>query len=128
MLDVAVAGDLKVGFATQAADDAAGGDEGDRHVAGGASRASATAARTRSSSPRPRYPTELLGYWVREHEIMSLEEAHWRLSDYPAMAAGLKGRGFLAEGMPADVIVYDPERLDSLPRSGCGTTRRVSGA
>ena len=45
-----------------------------------------------------RYPTELLGYWVREHEIMSLEEAHWRLSAYPAMAAGLKDRGFLAEG------------------------------
>ena len=39
-----------------------------------------------------RYPTELLGYWVREHEIMSLEEAHWRLSYYPAVAAGLKGR------------------------------------
>ena len=55
----------------------------------------------------------MLGYWVREHEIMSLEEAHWRLSSYPALAAGLKGRGFLAEGAPADVIVYDPETIDS---------------
>ena len=63
-----------------------------------------------------RYATEMLGYWVREHEIMSLEEAHWRLSYYPAMAAGLKGRGLLAEGVPADVIVYDPHTVDSLPQ------------
>ena len=38
MLDIAVAGDLKVGFATQAARDAARGDEGDRQLAGGAPR------------------------------------------------------------------------------------------
>jgi N-acyl-D-aspartate/D-glutamate deacylase len=63
-----------------------------------------------------RYPTEMLGYWVREHAIMSLEEAHWRLSAMPAQAAGLKGRGSLAEGMPADIIVYDYEALDSLPQ------------
>ena len=44
-----------------------------------------------------RYPTELLGYWVREHNIMTLEEAHWRLSALPAQAAGLKGRGSIAE-------------------------------
>jgi N-acyl-D-amino-acid deacylase len=63
-----------------------------------------------------RYPTELLGYWVREHQIMSLEEAHWRLSAMPAQAAGLKGRGSLAEGMPADIIIYDYEALDSGPQ------------
>src|SRR4029077_2218473 len=62
-----------------------------------------------------RYPTELLAYWVREHQIMPLEQAHWRLSAYPAMAAGLKDRGHLAEGMPADIIVYDPDTIDSLP-------------
>jgi N-acyl-D-amino-acid deacylase len=62
-----------------------------------------------------RYPTELLGYWVREHGIMSLEEAHWRLSALPARAAGLKGRGHIAEDMPADIIIYDLAELDSLP-------------
>ena len=60
-----------------------------------------------------RYPSELLGYWIREHEIMSLEEAHWRLSAYPAQAAGLRDRGYLREGLPADIIVYDPETVDS---------------
>lgn len=62
-----------------------------------------------------RFPTELISYWVREHNIMSLEEAHWRLSAMPAQAAGLRGRGSLAVGMPADIIVYDYEQLDSLP-------------
>ena len=62
-----------------------------------------------------RYPTEMIGYWVREHGIMSLEEAHWRLSALPAQAAGHKGRGYIAEGMPADILVYDYEELDSLP-------------
>jgi N-acyl-D-amino-acid deacylase len=63
-----------------------------------------------------RYPTELLGYWVREHQIMSLEEAHWRLSAYPAKAAGLRNRGWLAEGLPADIVVYDLDALESLPQ------------
>jgi N-acyl-D-amino-acid deacylase len=63
-----------------------------------------------------RFATELLGHWVREHEVMTLEEAHWRLSAYPAQAVGLRDRGWLAEGMPADVIVYDPETVDALPQ------------
>jgi N-acyl-D-amino-acid deacylase len=63
-----------------------------------------------------RFATELLGHWVREHEVMTLEEAHWRLSAYPAQAVGLRDRGWLAEGMPADVIVYDPETVDAQPQ------------
>lgn len=63
-----------------------------------------------------RFPTELLGYWVREHNLMSLEDAHWRLSAYPAQAAGLKGRGFIAEDMAADIIIYDPETVDAGPQ------------
>ncbi|WGM47536.1 hypothetical protein KOAAANKH_02413 [Brevundimonas sp. NIBR10] len=63
-----------------------------------------------------RFPTELLGYWIREHDLMSLEDAHWRLSAYPAQAAGLKGRGFIAEDMAADIIIYDPETVDAGPQ------------
>ncbi|MDT3441866.1 amidohydrolase family protein [Pseudofrankia sp. BMG5.37] len=114
MLDVAVAGELRVGFATPLLETP---PESMREIAncpvalpgvsdGGAHTKFVTTAR---------YPSELLGLWVREHEIMTLEQAHWRLSAYPAAAAGLKGRGFLAEGVPADVIVYDPETVDSLP-------------
>jgi len=114
-LDVAVAGQLRVGFATPLL---VTPPESMKEIAtspvalpgvsdGGAHSKFVTTAR---------YPTEMLGYWVREHEIMSLEEAHWRLAYYPAMAVGLKGRGFLGEGAPADVIVYDPDTLDSLPQ------------
>ncbi len=63
-----------------------------------------------------RYATDLISYWVREHDIMSLEQAHWRLAAYPAQAAGLKNRGYLAEGMAADILVYDLEALDSGPQ------------
>ena len=62
-----------------------------------------------------RYPTETLCKIVREHEMLSLEEAHWRLSALPAMVAGFEGRGVLRKGAPADVVVYDFERLKVLP-------------
>lgn len=42
---------------------------------------------------------------------MDLEEAHWRLAKYPAQAAGLLDRGHLAEGMPADIVIYDYQNL-----------------
>ena len=56
----------------------------------------------------------MLGHWVREHELMSPRRRIWRLSAYPAQAVGLKDRGVLAEGGPADVIVYDPDTVDCL--------------
>jgi N-acyl-D-aspartate/D-glutamate deacylase len=62
-----------------------------------------------------RYPTEALTKIVREHEMLSLEEAHWRLSALPAACAGFKDRGTLREGAPADVVVYDYENLEITP-------------
>jgi len=57
------------------------------------------------------YPTEMLAELVRDHEIMDLEQAHWRLSAYPAQAAGFKDRGWIREGSPADIVIYDLENL-----------------
>ena len=62
-----------------------------------------------------RYPTEFLTDLVRDNDIMSLEQAHWRLAGYPALAAGFKDRGFLREGAPADILVYDYDALEVLP-------------
>ena len=62
-----------------------------------------------------RYPTDFISRLVREEGLMDLEQAHWRLSGYSAIAAGFTDRGFLREGAPADVIVYDYDKLDSLP-------------
>lgn len=62
-----------------------------------------------------RYPTETICKVVREHGMISLEEVHWRLSALPAQVAGFKDRGVLREGAPADIIVYDYEKLKILP-------------
>ena len=61
------------------------------------------------------YPTEFLARWVRDAGIMDLEQAHWRLSAYPALAAGFRDRGSIREGSPADIVVYDYEKLAMLP-------------
>jgi N-acyl-D-amino-acid deacylase len=62
-----------------------------------------------------RYPTETICKVVRQHGMISLEEAHWRLSALPAEVAGFTGRGVLRKGAPADIVVYDYENLAVLP-------------
>ncbi|MFL5289859.1 MAG: amidohydrolase family protein [Rhodopila sp.] len=62
-----------------------------------------------------RYPTETLAKLVRDNGMLSLEEAHWRLSALPAMLAGFTGRGVLTVGAPADIVIYDYENLEVLP-------------
>lgn len=62
-----------------------------------------------------RYPTETLTKMVRDNEMLSLEEAHWRLSTLPAMLAGFQGRGTLVPGAPADIVVYDFDNLEVTP-------------
>ncbi len=62
-----------------------------------------------------KYPTVLLTKWVRDERRMSLEEAHWRLSYMSAAAIGLEGIGTLQVGMPADIVVYDLEKLAVTP-------------
>ncbi len=62
-----------------------------------------------------RYPTETLSMHVRERELVSLEEAHWRLSALPASLAGFRDRGTIRVGGPADIVVYDFENLESRP-------------
>jgi len=58
-----------------------------------------------------KYPTVLLSDMVRDRKVMSLEEAHWRLSHMSASAIGLEGIGTLEPGMPADIVVYDMAKL-----------------
>jgi N-acyl-D-amino-acid deacylase len=62
-----------------------------------------------------RFPTETLAVHVREKGLLSLEDAHWRLSALPASLAGFRDRGTIKVGGPADIVVYDYENLDSLP-------------
>jgi N-acyl-D-aspartate/D-glutamate deacylase len=56
-------------------------------------------------------PTRLLGYWVREKGIMSLEQAVRRLTFDSAAAFGIYDRGLLQPGMAADLVVFDPDTV-----------------
>jgi N-acyl-D-amino-acid deacylase len=51
----------------------------------------------------------LLGKYVREERVLPLEAAVHRLTGLPAARLGLKGRGRLAPGCFADVVVFDPD-------------------
>ena len=63
------------------------------------------------SNPHPRAYgnfARVLGKYVRDEKVISLGEAVRRLSALPATNLGLDHRGFLQEGMFADVVVFDP--------------------
>ena len=61
------------------------------------------------------FTTDMITWLVRETGELSLEQAHFRLSYLPAQAAGFLDRGFLREGAPADIIVYDYANLRRVP-------------
>ena len=79
------------------------------------------------------YSTHLLGHWVRDRKTFSLEQAVHNLTQRPAEMFGITDRGVLAEGRPADIVVFDPatvgpgplKRVHDLP---AGADRLVSDA
>jgi N-acyl-D-aspartate/D-glutamate deacylase len=60
-------------------------------------------------------PTRLLGYWVREKHIMSLEHAVRRLTFDSASAFGIYDRGLVQPGMAADLVVFDADAVRPVP-------------
>ena len=65
------------------------------------------------------YATFILGYWVREKKVMSLEYAIKRITSEPADMFGIKDRGRLKVGNPADIVIFDENTIGS----GKPTTR-----
>ncbi|HET7685302.1 MAG TPA: amidohydrolase family protein [Candidatus Limnocylindria bacterium] len=67
--------------------------------------------------PSPRtygsYP-RILGQFVRDEALLSLEEAVHRMTGAPAARLGLRGRGLLRDGHAADVVVFDPVSVRAL--------------
>ena len=61
------------------------------------------------------WPTDLLTWMVRDTGILTLEDAHYRLSGMQAWAAGFKDRGLLREGLAADLMIYDLNALATGP-------------
>jgi N-acyl-D-amino-acid deacylase len=68
---------------------------------------------TRSSAHPRAYGNfaRLLGRYVRDEKVIPLAEAVRRLTGLPAMNLELDRRGFLKEGMFADVVVFDPDTI-----------------
>jgi N-acyl-D-aspartate/D-glutamate deacylase len=61
------------------------------------------------------FATDLLGNWVREKEVLSLERAIHKLTGEPARVFGLADRGTVEVGMAADLCVFDPDTVDPGP-------------
>ena len=66
------------------------------------------------ASPHPRsYGTfvRVLGVYVREKKLLTLEDAVRKMTSFPAQRVGLVDRGILRPGMKADLVVFDPARV-----------------
>ncbi len=62
------------------------------------------------------YCTYLLGTWVREKQLMPIERAVQRITAEPAQFFGVPNRGRLAEGMAADIAIFDADTIGSPKR------------
>ncbi|WP_166350550.1 N-acyl-D-amino-acid deacylase family protein [Phytoactinopolyspora limicola] len=69
---------------------------------GGATTSSTAHSRSYGTFPR------VLGRYVREEGVLSLEQAVFKMTYLPATMIGMVDRGLLAPGMAADVTVFDP--------------------
>lgn len=65
------------------------------------------------------YTTRFLGDMLRGRKLVSIERAVQLITDDPARLFGFTGRGRLAEGFHADVVVFDPKQI------GAGTATLV---
>ncbi|MBC7363443.1 MAG: D-aminoacylase [Candidatus Aminicenantes bacterium] len=67
--------------------------------------------------PHPRnYGTfpRILGEYVRNRQVLTLEEAIRKMTSLPAQTMRLKDRGLIREGMYADLVLFDPETVSDM--------------
>ncbi|NHJ12251.1 MAG: D-aminoacylase [Candidatus Thorarchaeota archaeon] len=66
------------------------------------------------TKPHPRsygtYP-RVLGKYVRDEGVLTLEEAIWKMTGFPAETLKLGDRGLIREGFCADIIIFDSNRI-----------------
>ena len=55
----------------------------------------------------------VLGHFVREHNLLTLEEAVYKMSGFPAQRFGIPNRGHLAPKKAADIVIFDPKIVAS---------------
>ena len=59
------------------------------------------------------YTTRLLGEWVRQRKVLTLEQAVRKLTFESASAFGIHDRGMLRPGLAADIVIFDPETVNA---------------
>ncbi|MEQ1879882.1 MAG: amidohydrolase family protein [Burkholderiales bacterium] len=77
----------------------------------------------------------VLGHWVREKKLMPLEHAVRKLTSEPAALFGMRDRGSIVVGGPADLLLFDPKtvgrgpssRVFDLPAGGSRLTTPATG-
>jgi dihydroorotase/N-acyl-D-amino-acid deacylase len=77
--------------------------------------------------PHPRYYgtfPRVLGRYVREKQVIRLEDAIRRMTSLPAQRIGLFDRGLIRPGMKADIVIFDPDRI--IDRSEFGNPHQYS--
>ncbi len=62
------------------------------------------------------FSTHLLSVWCREREVLTLEQAVWRLSGQAADVFRVEDRGRIAGGLVADLVAFDPDTVASEPQ------------
>jgi N-acyl-D-amino-acid deacylase len=65
-------------------------------------------------APHPRaYGTfaRVLGVYVREKHVLTLEDAIRKMSSFPAQRMGIDDRGVLRPGLKADIVVFNPATI-----------------
>lgn len=83
-------------------------------MVGSDSSARATYGILSSGKPHPRaYGTfpRVLGKYVREEKILTLQEAVRKMTSFPAQKLRLKNRGLIREGMWADITIFNPDKI-----------------
>ena len=60
------------------------------------------------------WPVYFLAHWIRDRELMTLEQAHQKMSALPAWFSDMKNRGTLRVGDYADIMVYNMDELGLL--------------
>lgn len=118
MMDIALADGLKTSFMPSGRDDSyatyverAKLWRDDRTVVG-----ASDAGAHMDSIDTFAFTTAMLANGVREHKVMSLEDAVQQLTQKPAQLFGLRERGELREGWYADIVIFDMDTV------GCGKT------
>lgn len=64
--------------------------------------------------------------FVRENKLFSLEELIHKITQLPAQTYGLKDRGVIAEGMAADLVLFDEEKIQDMA-DYANSTERCAG-